>query len=109
MIIKPVKTLLLIVKANWQAGGAFAYPAITHKSSEYSLAAVSQTAQMPRLKHAALFCVSFSTSVMVRLYEGTFTCASLLFDLSANLVQSNRLSLAAYDSTSINQIGVNHD
>ena len=106
---QPINNAESIGFTNSTAGGASEYPAITHKSSGSSLAASDQLAHiMPRF-NAAFSCVSFCCTSMVRLDEGTFECASCLTDLSANLFQSNHLSLAAYDSTSFIQLGVNHD
>lgn len=107
--MKPIKNLFSIVKSNCTAGSALAYSATTHKSSEsvladgYSLAHI-----MPRL-YAAFSCVLSCCAFMVRLDGGVLVRASLLMSLSANSVQSNRLSLAAYDSTSTFSLGVNHD
>jgi hypothetical protein len=105
---EPHKTLYLIDKSVFTQSDVLGYSAKTHKSSESGLAVSYHLAQMPRLKHAALFCVSFSTSVMVRLDGDTFGCASFLDDLSANPVQSDHLHLAVNDSTSINLGVTNH-
>lgn len=104
-----VKSSSLIVRTIWTAKAVSEYSVIAHPHDESSLAASDQLAHiMPRF-NAAFSCVSFCCTSMVRLDEGTFECASCLTDLSANLFQSNHLSLAAYDSTSFIQLGVNHD
>lgn len=106
---QPINNVYSIDKSDSTAGDASEYSIFTHKSSGFGLVANDNLAQMPRSKHAALFCVSSCTSVMVRLDGGVFVRASFLDYLSTNLILSNRLHLVVNDSTSINNLGVNHD
>ena len=107
---QPIKTSISIGKNGYTASGAFAYPSFAHPHDEFGFAANNNLAQMPR-SNAALFCVSFSTSVMVQLDDvEAFAPASFLDYLSANhVIRLNRLHFAVNDSTSINNLGViNH-
>ncbi len=100
-----------IGRTVWTAGNASGYSVGTIPHYVLGFAAYYNLAQMPSFNHAALFLVSFSASVMVRLDDvEAFAPASYLDYLSANhVIQSNHPHFAVNDSTSINNLGVNHD
>lgn len=106
---QPINNEYSIDKYDSTAGDASEYASFAHPHDEFGLVTNDNLAQMPRSNHAALFCVSSCTSVMVRLDGEAFAPASFLDYLLTNPVQSNRLRLVTNDSTSINNLGVNHD
>ncbi len=81
------------------------YAQSVHPHGESGFAASNHLAHIPRF-NAVFLCVPFCYATsMVRLNGEAFAPASLLSDLSANPVRSNRLKFAVNGSASINHLG----